>query len=824
MASSHPPRSGRTAWLWQGLLALALAGVLLPVDPDSPLASPDLAAGAYPASLADQLYQFIKAAMLWVPLGLLAGLAGQQTWTRRLAMAGVAGLALIGLPFLDAPRIRDLLEILYALPGLALGLWAGGRTRLGGPQATLGPALALSTAGQALAGRRMRAPAAQGAPGPGASHGTAGLDGWGAHVRQALLAPPGATVRHPLGVAFGLLLLGAVCVSLAGYPRFGWALGLGLAAYAALLWARPAVWLIVVPAALPLLDLAPWTGRLYLDEFDLLLLATAGVLYLRGRPAAAAQAGAVRRRRSRGRGRRPLPPLLLALTLLFAVSLLVGLARTMLPLPPLDANAFSSYWSPYNALRVAKGLVWGWLVFHLIQRGRHPSQTLAGLLALGMALGLLGVGAVGLWERWLYTGLADGSYRIVATFSSMHTGGGHIEAWLVAALPFLWLGMRRPRDLLLSVPLLGLSVFVLLYTVSRGGVLAFGLALTLLALASLRTGTPGGPLLRHAPLAVLVLAAGVLASGLGGGYFQKRLAAAGEDWGIRMAHWERALDLMDEGLSARLFGMGPGSFPRVWLERGPVDRQIATYSFAPGRSGTCLRLGAGETLYYAQRVPAVGDAQYRLLLDARSPAGPARLETPLCEKQLLDSRRCVWGGFDIPGDGRWHRLTRVFASGEVGRGGPLGHLPVEISLHHAGRTGVIEVDNVQLVDASGRDLVCNGDFERGAECWFFKTHSHLPWHIKNLWVHLLFEQGWLGLAAFLALTLLALVRLARAAWGGERSAWVLLAALAGLLTVGVFDSLLDAPRIATLLVALLLLGGSRMPGEDTTGGSQATGV
>jgi hypothetical protein len=75
-----------------------------------------------------------------------------------------------------------------------------------------------------------------------------------------------------------------------------------------------------------------------------------------------------------------------------------------------------------------------------------------------------------------------------------------------------------------------------------------------------------------------------------------------------------------------------------------------------------------------------------------------------------------------------------------------------------------------------------------------------------MWVHVLFEQGWVGLLLFAGLTALALTRLARAGSRGHRLAWVWLASLAGLLTVGMFDSLLDAPRLATLLVALTLLG------------------
>jgi len=113
---------------------------------------------------------------------------------------------------------------------------------------------------------------------------------------------------------------------------------------------------------------------------------------------------------------------------------------------------------------------------------------------------------------------------------------------------------------------------------------------------------------------------------------------------------------------------------------------------------------------------------------------------------------------------------------------------------------------VHRIVEQGRDLIANGDFERGGDDWFFKAGDHLPWHVKNLWVHLLFEQGWVGLVLFNAILILGLARLARAGWRGEGRAYVLLAALAGMLTVGMFDSLLDAPRLAALLCLLMLVG------------------
>ena len=99
--------------------------------------------------------------------------------------------------------------------------------------------------------------------------------------------------------------------------------------------------LIAIPLLLPVLDLAPLSGRFFWDEFDVLLAATLGVRLLMPLPPRQKQM--------------PLPKA--ALWLLFA-SVLASAAVGVWPLAPVDANAFSNYLSTYNALRVGKGYVW----------------------------------------------------------------------------------------------------------------------------------------------------------------------------------------------------------------------------------------------------------------------------------------------------------------------------------------------------------------------------------------------------------------------------------------------------------------------------------
>ncbi len=59
---------------------------------------------------------------------------------------------------------------------------------------------------------------------------------------------------------------------------------LGLVTYACVLWLRPDWWAVSLPLLLPVVDFAPWSGRVLFNEFDLVLLITWVVAGLRFRP------------------------------------------------------------------------------------------------------------------------------------------------------------------------------------------------------------------------------------------------------------------------------------------------------------------------------------------------------------------------------------------------------------------------------------------------------------------------------------------------------------------------------------------------------------
>jgi len=62
------------------------------------------------------------------------------------------------------------------------------------------------------------------------------------------------------GLVTAAVCLAATAAVVATYPLAPWALGIALMVYAAALSRWPGLWLLVIPAVLPALDLTPWTG------------------------------------------------------------------------------------------------------------------------------------------------------------------------------------------------------------------------------------------------------------------------------------------------------------------------------------------------------------------------------------------------------------------------------------------------------------------------------------------------------------------------------------------------------------------------------------
>lgn len=332
-------------------------------------------------------------------------------------------------------------------------------------------------------------------------------------------------------------------------------------------------------------------------------------------------------------------------------------------------------------------------------------------------------------------------------------------------------------------------------------------------------------------VAGLLLVMAVVAALGGGAYLRDRVATWKEDGQIRLTHWQDGLRLLHGG-QQWLLGKGAGRFVTSNLYDGPPQYQVGDYrlrrdereSFLALTSGKHM-LGRGEQFRVSQRIDAPAPGPVTVTVVSRT-ANEANLVLQICEKNLLYPENCttveprlkpMLAEGAAPGSpGAWQTLQLQLGAVPAMGGDWWAPRFVTFSMSLNTTSARVDIARIALQDAQGRPLLVNGDFNREMAHWFFSSdRHHLPWHIKNVALHVLFEQGLLGLALLGGAYVLALARLSFGRGRDHPLAPAIVAALIGFGTVGAFDSLLDAPRIGFVFFTLLLLGlGLRaLPGE-----------
>ncbi len=464
----------------------------------------------------------------------------------------------------------------------------------------------------------------------------------------------------------------------------------------------------------------------------------------------------------------------------------------------------------YLAL-LAGALSGGLLWFVSRREGRRPISTLAvraipGLLApvllayvftrggiQAMAIGLLG------WSACLFSG---------------HLASrGRFPAWVGMAILMSCAAAWGMAESMMS------SRWVTNTSLAAGLLSVF--AALIVGVGGFSSGRRLGPLVgTHGVLVaalVIVFSVGIVSPALLGSRMEVRTATNEQDLETRVAHWRDAISIMNPDAVTTLFGMGIGRFPATYLWAHSTENQ-GSYRFLADTNGYHLALGGGQDLRFTQRIALPAFETYTLSMDVRTADPKAWLRVLVYRRNILLPNE--WPGQHLKfeskvenTDGQWHRLTWTFNSGTLGDGARFGRQFLVLELmnwrkyDYVNRAGtVLEIDNVSLKDAQGRELLANGDFSRGLERWFpYFDFNHLPWHIKNVWVKVFFDQGWFGLigfAGFLAATIFAAVKrgLQGDPWGLAVSA-----SMASFLAVGLFGGLLDMPRIIFMCYLMLFV-------------------
>jgi hypothetical protein len=302
-----------------------------------------------------------------------------------------------------------------------------------------------------------------------------------------------------------------------------------------------------------------------------------------------------------------------------------------------------------------------------------------------------------------------------------------------------------------------------------------------------------------------------------GSRMEARFDTVKQDLAGRLAHWQTAVEIMDDDWLTTLAGQGVGRFPEryFWIHQNATD--VGGFRFDAENRNNFIRFHGAHDVRLGQRAALEPRSNYRIALDVRTEDPRALLYLRICHRQLIEASEwnptCVQFKETIETtEGRWVRRSFDFDSGDLGSWKNLLRAPLvvtfsnrrEYALNLRPQT-VLDIDNITLTGLDGRQLLDNGDFESGIDRWFaYYDFNHLPWHIKNLWVHIFFEIGLVGLLLFLGLIFGAMLRAFRAA-RSDIFAGALFVSLCSFTTVGTFGTLVDAPRIGFLFFFVLLI-------------------
>jgi hypothetical protein len=596
--------------------------------------------------------------------------------------------------------------------------------------------------------------------------------------------------------ALAVLPVLAALWMVSGYPLgIWWGLAIFIAP-AVLFYLTNDLWIAAVPIALAAGDLYPWTGRLLVTESDWILLAVLAALFWRSD----VHSPLFSKRK-----------ICWILWLPLAVSAALSFQRGWHSLPAsLLVDEFSIYTNHWNALRVAKGFAWGFILAQLLFAALEQRVARFTNYTRGMQASALVVAAIVVLERAMSVSLLDREqlYRASGPFVSMHTGGQHIDAFWAMALPFVFLPLSRKTwlDLPARGCLLVLSFYAIVATMSRGIMVLAGIVTVILNLLALGSSSKGRPRW-HAYViagATMLLVTAACTAILENQAITQRFTESRRDFASRWQQWQSLCNTAQHGWTAKLIGNGLGTVPSIAsLAYHEPLRTSELVALSDGR--VALRIRPGKDVYIQQIVDVGAPSPWKIEAHVRT-EGRIDLHAYVCRKLLCHSFTCVEGGFSGTGQSAawqpfaWAIDTKPLLPPES----QWKHCPVTLAFSASNDGTFVDITDIELRDADGRSLLENANLEDGSAHWFFTSDDHSAWRAENMWVYLYLELGWFGVASFAWLLIGTLVPLAREViTKRDFTLCVLGVAIVGFVAMGLFGSMLETPWIAELFLSLL---------------------
>ncbi|MGE5387099.1 MAG: hypothetical protein ACM3SV_14550 [Betaproteobacteria bacterium] len=670
----------------------------------------------------------------------------------------------------------------------------------------------------------------------------------------------GFSVRPESGwrLLIALLALAAVSTLAIFHPLAPISALIAVLACSALVFIVPSVWLFAVPALLPVMNFSPWSGWFAFEEFDLLLLATIAGGWARwgfdGKTENPENAFLDRWRMSRwillgllvwnliallrgladagigfdwfGSYENAMNSVRLAKPLFLMALLFPLLRRELLRNPVRSHNLYIAGMACGLAIEVL-AVVWERLVYvglldfssryratGLFWEMHVGGAAIDAYLVLCLPFALWMLLQAPTFMRWLMAATLAllAGYVCLATFSRSVYLAVLIE--IVMILGFAISRRYSPesrvngaialRWLIGAATIFAINVMSLAYF-GYGALLSF-FAITLACIFWARPMICWAGLKNWRSQGIAVVAAvfllEIVAVGGGGTFMLGRLSTSEHDMGGRFDHWKNAAGLLDSS-GKWLMGLGMGRSPAHRASEVAGEEFPGNFAVLAEKENHFARITGPKDVRLAglfglsQRLSIDRSSGLRVDADLRF-SGDVDLYLKVCEKHLLYEIRCVSSVVQEKSNGpRWQHVSIPLEGRFEGKGSAYPRLSF-FTISVLGAAQAVDVDNLRLIDSEGRSLITNGDFTQNGARWFMTGTSYfLPWHVDNLWLEAVLEQGLVGLA-FLgaALALSAFPR------RGDLLGAYLATAVTGFLIIGAFGSALDVPRIAFCLYLL----------------------
>ena len=550
-------------------------------------------------------------------------------------------------------------------------------------------------------------------------------------------------------------------------------------------------------------DAYPLTGQLAIQEYDsLLLAATSGLLVSRSlcQPFEVQFANRWFK----------------AGWFLLASALVTGFVIGIYRLPVGNwGDQLSAYFTKWNAIRVGKGILWGLVFYRLTCLVQVKNRIVwSRSFILGLILASSYVGFWVLFERAIFPGIFNlrEVYRATGPFFTMHIGDQHIDAFLIIVFPVVFgatMGcfhrMEGWRHLLLffsSLMILVLTVHAVFATMSRGTLLALAAQFVLLLVGTVLGWQKERVKRPIVSLAILVLPLIGLFTLVFYSALAARFNSSLEDTQGRLDHWSTIVKKGTTGVGGLIVGHGIGCFPSMMSVHRELVIPPALWR-TDGKEGR-IELQPGWPLYVerlASRMEHDDEESPKLCVRTLGTKNQ-QVVSYRVEKSLLQS----YG---------YQASERLVESGEkaaIGWPTYLTRDPLDENALSGFRSVYLGVSPPK---SAGMVLSNSGDGEemishRTSYPWIFTCDDHLVWRAKNFLVHAYYEQGLLGVAAWICLVLGSVscgVRfIGSTKFDQQVIAWLGLSVL-GFVIVGMFGTLIDTPWISALILGCISITG-----------------